>query len=53
MKKIRHFLNLHELSQSDMHEIVSESNRLKKNVFVPPTPSRPRASRRPSSKRKI
>ena len=31
MKKIRHFLNLHELSQSDMHEIVSESHRLKKN----------------------
>ena len=31
MKKIRHFLNLHELSQSDMHKIVSESHRLKKD----------------------
>ena len=31
MKKIRHFLNLHELSQSDMHKIVSESQRLKKD----------------------
>ena len=31
MKKIRHFLNLHELSKSDVHEIVSESHRLKKN----------------------
>ena len=33
MKKIRHFLNLHELSQSDMHEIVSESHRLKKKLW--------------------
>ncbi len=31
MKKTRHFLNLHELTQNDIHEIVSESHKLKKN----------------------
>ena len=32
MKKIRHFLNLDELSQSDIHEIVSDSHKLKKTM---------------------
>ncbi|MBD22718.1 MAG: ornithine carbamoyltransferase [Alphaproteobacteria bacterium] len=31
MKKIRHFLNLDELSKKDIHEIVSKSHILKKN----------------------
>ena len=31
MKKIRHFLNLDELSKKDIHEIVYYSHKLKKN----------------------
>ena len=31
MKKIRHFLNLDELSKKDVHEIVYHSHSLKKN----------------------
>ena len=31
MKKIRHFLNLDELSQDDIYGIVSDSHKLKKN----------------------
>jgi len=31
MKKIRHFLNLDELSKKDIHEIVYHSHKLKKN----------------------
>ncbi len=31
MKKIRHFLNLDELSQDDIYSIVSDSHKLKKN----------------------
>ena len=31
MKKIRHFLNLDELSKKDVHEILLNSHSLKKN----------------------